>query len=240
MAAARPRIYFRVAGADRGAARLRAGRQGAAPELCAAQAQKGVVADRTPVPDRTREVSHSLVATQTRTVGARPSVVVDRSREVDSREVRHNQAATHRRGAAARSRVVADGTRGIGYVRVAPCKRTAVAHSRVAAVRIEGVGHSRVAADRRTAAAHNRDRVAAARTHRAGHGGWRPKSVRRWHVTGRQRGQALGFSMIKRCPRGEQHCRGRGRNAKATHHILCSASLAKLNAAIGRVFQPPR
>jgi hypothetical protein len=116
-----------------GAARSRGEHLGAGPESRAVQAQKGAAAERTPAPDRIREVSHNLVAARRRTVVVRPRVVVDRSRE------------------AGHTRVVALRTR----VRVAPCRRTAVAYSRVVADRTE-VGHNRVAADKRTAAAHNR------------------------------------------------------------------------------------
>jgi hypothetical protein len=123
-------------------ARSRGEHRGAAPELRAAVAHKGVV----PVADRSSEVSHSLMVARKRTMAARPCVVVDRSRKAG-----HSRAAAHERTAVAHSRVVAPRTR----VRMATCKCTALAYSRAVADRTAEVGHNRVAADKRAAASRN-------------------------------------------------------------------------------------
>jgi hypothetical protein len=91
----------------RWAARSRGEHPGAAPELRAAQAQKG--ADRTLVAHRAQEVSHSLMAARQRTVAARPFVAADRSWAVA-----HSRAAARKRTAVDRNRVAADRTRGVG------------------------------------------------------------------------------------------------------------------------------
>jgi hypothetical protein len=49
--------------------------------------------------------------------------------------------------------------------------------------------------------------------------GWRPITVRRWHIAEYGRGHALGPSMIETCPRCEWHCREGDRNAKAAHDV---------------------
>jgi hypothetical protein len=147
------------------AARSRGGRRGAVPEFRVAVAHKGAAADRTPMADRTREVSHSLMAARKRRVAARPCVALGRSWEAARKHTvvapprvvadrtweAGSRAAAHERTAVAHSRVVALRTR----VRVATCRRTVVAYSRVVADRPEA-SHKRVVADRRTAAADNR------------------------------------------------------------------------------------
>ena len=145
------------------------------------------------------------------------TVVADRSWEVS-----HSRVAAQKRTVAARPRVGAECSRELGHSRAATHNRTAAVHSRGVADRTVGVGHNRVEARKRTAVAHNR--MVAARVRGVGHSPGRPISIRQWPITGRWQGHALGCSMIRKYARGEQHCRGSGRNAKLAHDILCSGS----------------
>jgi hypothetical protein len=138
----------------------------AAPELRAAQAQTGVVADRTL--DRIRGVSHSPAAARKHTEATRPCRAADR-------EAGHSREAARKRTVVARPSAV-DRSREAGHsreaerkavaynqvvppprtrVRVALCKRRAAAHSRAVADRTAEMRRNRVVAYKRAAAAHN-------------------------------------------------------------------------------------
>jgi hypothetical protein len=150
------------------AVRSRGVRSGAAPELRAAQAQKGV-ADR--IQDRTLEVSHSPVAAHRRTVAAHPSVAVDR--EADHTD--HSREAARKHTAVARPPLVADHSREAGHSReaertevaynqavpphtratAATCRRRAAAYSRAVGDRSAEMGHKPVAVYKPAAATRN-------------------------------------------------------------------------------------
>jgi hypothetical protein len=162
-------------------ARSRDGHPAAAPELSAAEAQKGVVADRT------REVTRSPMAARKRTVAARPCVVAVHSRvevrswvaarsrvAVRSRAAAGSRAAARKRTVVARPRVVVDGSREAGRSRQAAHERRVVAHSRVVVPRSRvrvttckhmAGEHSRMMADRTAELGHNRAAAEAAAVH---------------------------------------------------------------------------